>query len=176
MADPWLSLLGLVVFTLGALSDWYDGYLARKHDLITEFGKFIDPLADKVLTFAGFGILPFLNGDLFPWWAVGVIIFRDVAVTLLRIVAKRKHWPFATSKLAKWKTAVQLVYLYYILLLELATKVNHNLLNWSNSVMQAEFQYWVFVSVAVFTFWSGWKYFEGIYKYVKSSQSDGTNS
>lgn len=164
MEEPLWAFIGVLVFSVGAISDWLDGYLARKHEVVTEFGKFIDPLADKVLTFAGFGILPFLDNQLFPWWAVSLIIFRDVAVTLLRIVAKRKDWPFATSVLAKWKTAVQLVYLYYILLLNIAARIEHPWFDWAHGFMQHTAQFYIFLFVAIFTFWSGVKYFTGIYE------------
>lgn len=160
--NAWMAFGGILVFSIGAISDYYDGYIARKYDVITELGKFIDPLADKVLTFAGFGILPFLDANLFPWWAVAIIVFRDISTTLLRIVAKKQNWPFATSNLAKWKTAVQLIFLYYILLLGIFAKLDYSWLVWSKDWIEHPTQFWIFLAVTTFTAWSGIDYFIGL--------------
>lgn len=170
--DAFLSFIGILVFSVGAISDYYDGYIARKYEVISELGKFIDPLADKVLTFAGFGILPFLNPVLFPWWLVAIIILRDIFTTVLRIVAKKKFWPFATSRLAKWKTAVQLIFLYYVLLLGVAAKSGHPFLDWAGTVFSHFSNFWIFLAVTLFTVWSGMDYGIGIYRHVKQQISE----
>lgn len=170
--DALLSFFGILVFSIGAISDYYDGYIARKYEVITELGKFIDPLADKVLTFAGFGILPFLNPVLFPWWLVALIILRDVFTTLLRIFAKRKFWPFSTSSLAKWKTAVQLIFLYYVLLLGVAAKSGLSYLAWSESLLQHPFNFWLFFAVTAFTVWSGMDYAIGTYRHLSLRKNE----
>lgn len=167
--DAWIALGGIIVFSIGAISDYYDGYIARKYNVISELGKFIDPLADKVLTFAGFGILPLMNPELFPWWAFAIIVIRDIATTVLRIMAKKKDWPFNTSNLAKWKTAVQLIFLYYILLLGICAKMEYDWLQWAKIWIEHSAQYWIFLAVTAFTAWSGIAYFYSLKKVLRNT-------
>ncbi len=113
--DPLLIQISLLVFFIAALTDWYDGWLARKFNYITEWGKFWDPLADKILTstaFIGCVFVGFLE-----WWMVVLIILRDLIITLLRVYAENRGYNFVTSYYAKWKTLLQMVFLYYLLLL-----------------------------------------------------------
>jgi CDP-diacylglycerol--glycerol-3-phosphate 3-phosphatidyltransferase len=113
--DPLLIQISLAVFLVAALTDWYDGWLARKFNYITDWGKFWDPLADKILTSTAF--LGFVFVGLVELWMVILIIFRDLIVTLLRIYAESRGYNFVTSYYAKWKTVLQMVFLYYLLLL-----------------------------------------------------------
>jgi CDP-diacylglycerol--glycerol-3-phosphate 3-phosphatidyltransferase len=115
-----LMQISIVVFIIAALTDWYDGWLARKFNYITDWGKFWDPLADKILTaFAFFGLVFVGVVDL---WMVIVIMLRDFLVTLLRAFADHKGISFSTSKYAKWKTFIQMAFLYYLLLAFVASK------------------------------------------------------
>ena len=116
--EPLLKQISLIVFIIAALSDWYDGWLARKFNYITEWGKFMDPLADKFLTSVGFLGLVFVG--LLELWMVIIIIIRDFSVTLLRIYADKKEFAFVTSYYAKWKTMLQMTFLYYLLILYVA--------------------------------------------------------
>jgi len=113
--EPLLIQISLGVFFIAALTDWYDGWLARKFNYITDWGKFWDPLADKILTSTAF--LGFVFVGLLELWMVILIIFRDLIVTLLRIYAESRGYNFVTSYYAKWKTVFQMVFLYYLLLL-----------------------------------------------------------
>ena len=113
--DPLLIQISLGVFFIAALADWYDGWLARKFNYITDWGKFWDPLADKILTSTAF--LGFVFVGLLELWMVILIIFRDLIITLLRIYAEARGYNFITSYYAKWKTVIQMVFLYYLLLL-----------------------------------------------------------
>jgi CDP-diacylglycerol--glycerol-3-phosphate 3-phosphatidyltransferase len=112
----WRSL-SLAVFATAAVTDYFDGKIARRYKLESDFGIFLDPLADKFLTFAGFLCLPFLDPTQFPWWAVFAIVIRDVIVTLLRLYAGRKNITMKTRFTAKAKTLVQMVFLYLALLI-----------------------------------------------------------
>ncbi|WP_245535359.1 CDP-diacylglycerol--glycerol-3-phosphate 3-phosphatidyltransferase [Segniliparus rotundus] len=94
------------VFVAACVTDQLDGYLARRFDMVTEFGKFADPVADKALIGAALVSLSVL-GDL-SWWATGVIVFREVAVTALRVWAI-KDGVVAASVGGKIKTLVQAV-------------------------------------------------------------------
>jgi len=113
--DSFLIQISSVVFIIAAITDWYDGWLARKFNYITEWGKFLDPLADKILTstaFMGFVIVGILS-----LWMVVLIIARDLVITLLRIYADYRKINFTTSKSAQWKTFLQMFFLYYLLLI-----------------------------------------------------------
>jgi CDP-diacylglycerol--glycerol-3-phosphate 3-phosphatidyltransferase len=113
--NPFWIQVSVGVFFVAALTDWYDGWLARKFNYISDWGKFWDPLADKILTstvFIGFVLVGFLS-----LWMVILIIVRDLVVTLLRVYAESRGYNFVTSYYAKWKTLLQMVFLYYLLLL-----------------------------------------------------------
>ncbi|MDZ7290383.1 MAG: CDP-diacylglycerol--glycerol-3-phosphate 3-phosphatidyltransferase [candidate division KSB1 bacterium] len=103
-----------VVFLLASLTDWYDGYAARKFGRVTESGKFLDPLADKVLVLTMFFI--FMSLGLVRGWMVAVITVRDVVITGLRSYAEWKRQPIVTSMSAKWKTVSQMTAIYVILI------------------------------------------------------------
>jgi CDP-diacylglycerol--glycerol-3-phosphate 3-phosphatidyltransferase len=112
-SDPLYKKISLGIFIIAALTDWYDGWLARKFNYITTWGKFWDPLADKILTssaFLGFAILGVVE-----LWMVIIILVRDFIVTGLRAYADYKNFSFPTSYYAKWKTFIQMTFLYYLL-------------------------------------------------------------
>ncbi|MEI7934624.1 MAG: CDP-diacylglycerol--glycerol-3-phosphate 3-phosphatidyltransferase [Chlorobiaceae bacterium] len=114
-ADPWLKLLGVIVFTVASLTDLYDGYHARKYGVETRLGAFLDPLADKLLITAAF-LLYVWMGYLVLWMVILVVV-RDVVVTSLRIYAEYKNRPVVTSMEAKYKTLVQNLFVYLIMAL-----------------------------------------------------------
>ena len=99
-------LLALIIFAVAAITDAYDGHLARKYNQITPQGKFLDPLADKILVLSAFFSFAFIG--IIDFWMVGLIIFRDLFVTGLRILISSSGFDFVTSKLSKYKTAFQL--------------------------------------------------------------------
>jgi len=112
--DPILRQISVAVFFIAALTDWYDGALARSRDAITVLGKFLDPLADKFLTSAAF--IAFAFSGYVAWWMVIVISTRDILITLLRSFAERKNAHVVTSRTAQTKTFIQMTVLYYVLL------------------------------------------------------------
>ena len=111
--DTLLKQIALGIFLLAAITDWYDGWLARKFNYITNWGKVWDPLADKILTSAAFIALVILG--IVELWMVVVILLRDFVITGLRIFSDYRNIPFPTSIYAKWKTFIQMVFLYYLL-------------------------------------------------------------
>ena len=100
------KVFALLVFAIAAITDAYDGYLARKYNQITPECKFLDPLADKILVLSAFISFAFIN--IIDFWMVGIIIFRDLFVTGLRFIMSSRGFEFVTSKLSKYKTAFQL--------------------------------------------------------------------
>lgn len=111
--DPVYKQFALGIFIVAAITDWYDGYVARRWGYITRWGKFLDPLADKILTSAAF--VSFVTIGYAETWMVWVIIIRDFLVTGLRTYAEYKGKPIDTSKFAKTKTVVQLIVIYLFL-------------------------------------------------------------
>jgi CDP-diacylglycerol---glycerol-3-phosphate 3-phosphatidyltransferase len=110
-----LRQLSLVVFIVAALTDWYDGWIARKMGYTTRWGKFLDPLADKVLSSAA--LLSYAGLGLIDGWMVWVVIFRDFLITGLRSYAEWHDQPIVTSRGAQAKTFGEFVVIYYILIL-----------------------------------------------------------
>jgi len=100
--------IALVAFCLGAISDYLDGYLARKLNLVTSLGKLLDPLADKILVCSGFLYLS--AKGLCPVWVTALIICREFLVTGIRQIAVEKGVVIAADRLGKWKTAFQLTF------------------------------------------------------------------
>lgn len=116
-------ILALLFFFLAAISDAYDGYLARKNGQVTKFGKIIDPIADKLLmsiAFIGFWLLGYV-----PLWVVLLILIREYAITLLRTIGIVKGVIIAADRWGKYKTIsqmaftiAQIAYMIFIMLLQ----------------------------------------------------------
>ena len=111
---PTMRIVATVIFALASLTDMLDGKIARKYNLITNFGKLMDPLADKVLTAAAMICLVEL-GDLAGWIAV-VIIFREYLITGLRSVAASENIVVAANNWGKIKTVCQMIALILLML------------------------------------------------------------
>ena len=111
--DLVLRWIAGALFILAISTDWVDGYLARKYDIVSDFGKLWDPIADKLLTGAGFLGLAIL-GEV-PWWIVVVILVREWGITVHRLVIAKEH-VVAAAWMGKVKTAVQGVALGWALL------------------------------------------------------------
>jgi len=162
--DPLLKQISLGVFILAALSDWYDGWLARKFNYITDWGKFMDPLADKFLTSVGFFGLVFVG--VLELWMVVIIVIRDFSVTFLRVYADKKRIPFVTSYFAKWKTMLQMTFLYYLLILYIAN-VTLNLdgtpKDILNILLNRYFVYYTMLLVTIITVYTGFIYIKKIF-------------
>lgn len=103
----------VIVFLLASLTDLYDGRLARARDCVTEFGRFMDPLADKILVTSA--LVAFALGRIVSAWIVVPIVVRDVVITGMRMYGLYQGRMMETSRLAKWKTTVQLITVIVIL-------------------------------------------------------------
>jgi CDP-diacylglycerol---glycerol-3-phosphate 3-phosphatidyltransferase len=105
----WCHLTALILFIIAAASDFLDGWLARKMNLITPLGKLLDPLADKILVCTAFVFLT--AKGICPFWATALIIAREFLVTGLRQIAIEAGHVLAADRLGKWKTTLQLTYI-----------------------------------------------------------------
>ncbi len=112
--NPLLRQLSPFIFVIAMLTDWYDGWVARRWGYVTRWGTFLDPLADKIVTSAA--LIAFIYLNLVPAWTVWVIVIRDIFITFLRSYAELKGKQFDTSRMAKTKTFLQFALIYYILL------------------------------------------------------------
>lgn len=100
-------IAAFVIYMVLSLTDKVDGHLARSRGEITDFGKFLDPIADKLLVFSA--LLIFIEQGVLPSWIVFIILFREFLVSALRMVASASGEVIAADKLGKWKTAVTMI-------------------------------------------------------------------
>lgn len=106
--------VALILFVVASLTDMLDGKIARKYDLITDFGKFMDPLADKLLVCAGLTLL--VDRGMMSVWALFIIVAREFIVTGLRLIAGGKGVVIAAGKSGKAKTMLQMIVLVWALI------------------------------------------------------------
>jgi CDP-diacylglycerol--glycerol-3-phosphate 3-phosphatidyltransferase len=157
--NPLFKQISIGIFIIAALTDWYDGWLARKFNYITNWGKFWDPLADKILTSAAF--IGFVVLGVLPLWMVIIILVRDFIITILRAYADYKGASFPTSNYAKVKTFIQMAFLYYLLLIY--TGINTPQVHDGHEklftiLLDGNFIYYTMLLITVITFHSGVTY------------------
>ena len=107
VANSWQIWVALAIFMFASLTDYVDGYIARKYNQVSDFGKFLDPLADKLLTIAAMTM--FCEWGIFPAWALMIVLTREFAVTGLRLVAVGNGTVIAAGWSGKVKTASTMV-------------------------------------------------------------------
>lgn len=107
-------ILAMIIFTIASITDFLDGYLARKYHLITNFGKFADPLADKLLVMTAF--ITLVGAGVIPMWIVAVIVCRELAVTGLRLLLVNDGEVLAAAWPGKVKTATQMLAIIFLLI------------------------------------------------------------
>ena len=167
-ADPILRYLSIPIFMLAILTDWYDGWVARRWGYVTRWGTFLDPLADKVVTSAA--LISFIYLDLAPPWAVWAIVVRDLGITFLRSYSEFKGKPIQTMKLAKTKTFLQFMVIGYVLLIYVAStsdalrSAHAELIA---SLLDETIIYASVIVVAAITVWTGILYVLGNWKTIR---------
>ncbi|EIJ81425.1 CDP-diacylglycerol--glycerol-3-phosphate 3-phosphatidyltransferase [Bacillus methanolicus PB1] len=143
---PVTHFVGALIFIVASTTDWIDGYYARKYKLVTNLGKFLDPLADKLLVSAALIVL--VDLEVAASWIVIIIISREFAVTGLRLVLAGKGEVVAANMLGKIKTWTQIIAISALLL--------HNPVFEYGNIPFDDIALWV---AMFFTIWSGWDYF-----------------
>ncbi|WP_066320727.1 CDP-diacylglycerol--glycerol-3-phosphate 3-phosphatidyltransferase [Bacillus sp. FJAT-29814] len=154
---PVTHFVGALIFILASTTDWVDGHYARKYNLVTNMGKFLDPLADKLLVSAALIVLVELGFA--PSWIVIVIISREFAVTGLRLLLAGEGEVVAANMLGKIKTWTQIVAISALLL--------HNIIF---AMIPFRFDLLALWVALFFTIWSGWDYFAKNSHVLKNSK------
>ena len=133
-------IISTIIFAVASITDFFDGYLARKYNLVTDFGKFMDPLADKILVAAA--MICLVGASRMPAWMAVLIISREYAISILRAIAASSGKVIAASSGGKIKTVTQIAAIIMLLL-------------------NIPFAMYVMIVAVVATFYSGVEY---IYK------------
>ena len=111
----WSRVIAAIVFAVSSATDWFDGHIARSRNMVTNFGKFADPLADKMLTMTAFIFLVELK--LAPAWVVAIIVCRELAVTGLRLILAENEGQVLAAKMpGKIKTTCQMLSIIFLLI------------------------------------------------------------
>lgn len=111
------DLIAAAIFAIASITDFIDGWLARRADVISAFGKLMDPIADKLLVLGA--MIPLVIADRLAWWVAVVIIVREVVVTIARVLIQRRGGEvIAAAQLGKLKTVVQLWALLLLMLFD----------------------------------------------------------
>lgn len=140
------EFIGTIIFAIASFTDWLDGYIARRDNIVTNFGKFADPLADKMLVATAFIIL--VEKGLAPGWVVSIIICRELAVTGLRLLLVTGGEVMAAAWPGKIKTATQMLAIILLFLDNLPFEG-----------LGFPFASWMLYLCLVFTIYSGVDYF-----------------
>ena len=128
-AHIWLKWLALFFFIVASLTDYVDGHIARKYNQVSDFGKFLDPLADKLLVISAMCI--FCQWGLMPAWALMIVLTREFAVTALRLIAVQKGRVIAAGWSGKVKTFSTMVALcFWIAFYDLILSKGWSWANW----------------------------------------------
>ena len=142
---PWSYGAALALFLAGCLTDWADGWMARRYRIVTNFGKFMDPVADKLLVLST--MISLCGQGMIPAWTCVAVHFRELAVDGLRLVAVEQGKVIAAGKLGKIKTCTQMAMLVAYLLTAIGW-LRVPVLNWA-----------LLALAMAMTLWSGVDYF-----------------
>ena len=121
-----MRVFAAIIFVGAAITDYYDGKIARKYNLITNLGKLLDPLADKILVISA--LVTLAKFSQISLWFIIIIIFRELLITGLRSIVAAEGVVIAAESLGKWKTATQMIALTLIILIPFSSTVNNILL------------------------------------------------
>ena len=163
--DVWGSIIGVLIFIIASFTDMLDGKIARKYNLITDFGKFIDPLADKFMVIGALLVILYKYENIRPVfiWATIIVIFRELAVTSIRLVASSSSGiVIAANYLGKIKTCTQIVCICTVIIEPLIYKIEA--LEFLTKYMPLS--YLTTALMIVFTLWSGINYIVSYWKYL----------
>ena len=156
--------IATLFFLIASLTDFLDGYIARKLNLVTDFGKLMDPLVDKILTSAVFIILS--KEEMIPAWITITIISREFLVTGLRLLASNQGKVLSADSLGKWKTTSQIIVASYFLTI---LGSNEPILKYLKFINKPMFGDLLIIICTTITVISGWSYLSKNRELVKTS-------
>ena len=165
----WASAVGLLLFIAASLTDMLDGKIARKYNLITDFGKFMDPLADKFMVIGAMFVILYRSLNLYSdklfsnvfFWAFMIVIFRELAVTSIRLVVSGSSGiVVAANMLGKIKTCTQIA----CVICCIAEPVIYQMLNMETDFLPVSLA--TAALMLIFTLWSGINYIVSYWKYL----------
>ena len=151
-------LWALLLFILASITDYLDGKVARSFEEPSRLGTFLDPLADKILVIGTFIGLGLLIPEIVPWWAIALILARDLFITALRIWHESHQRSLKTFFIAKAKTSVQLTFLIGILVLLTGSKASGMVRELSDTILGSSFPWIFMIFVVSFTVLTGLVY------------------
>lgn len=163
--EPWSSIIGVALFIIASLTDMLDGKIARKYNLITDFGKFIDPLADKFMVIGALLVILYKYETIRPVfiWAVIIVIFRELAVTSIRLVASSSSGVvIAANWLGKIKTCTQIACVCAVII----EPIIYMIPGLEFMVKYLPLTYLTTALMVIFTLWSGINYIVSYWKYL----------
>jgi len=155
-----LIQLTFFIFLGAALTDYFDGWYARKYLEVTNEGKFLDPLADKFLTSSAF--IGFVLMNIIPLWMVVIVLIRDVWTTLIRIYVPKNKYIIKTSIYAKGKTTFQMFFIIYILFLLFLINTNFisdSAIEFINNLINSKLTYWMMFFITFLSIITAFEYF-----------------
>ncbi|MDO8536493.1 MAG: CDP-diacylglycerol--glycerol-3-phosphate 3-phosphatidyltransferase [Candidatus Omnitrophota bacterium] len=167
------KVLALATFIAASATDFLDGYIAKKMKMVTDFGKLMDPIADKILVLAAF--LAFVEMELIPAWMVVIIIFREVAITGLRLSALGRGKVVAADEGGKHKMVSQVFSIFAILLFLIFREAGIKVFDFWNSSTERVYKDTIFILMLITTLMtliSGISYFiknKGVYFNAKNN-------
>jgi CDP-diacylglycerol--glycerol-3-phosphate 3-phosphatidyltransferase len=162
-----LRQISLFVFLIAALTDWYDGWIARRMGKVTRWGIFLDPLADKILTSSAFFV--FAADGFAQWWMVWAIVVRDISITLLRSLSELRGQTVHTNYTAKVKTALQMVFIYTVLIAVVGRDSLSALRGVTLIILNRDVLYYSMLVVTVVTLGTGLQYLVENFRLIQSS-------
>ncbi|PIP20529.1 MAG: CDP-diacylglycerol--glycerol-3-phosphate 3-phosphatidyltransferase [Candidatus Omnitrophica bacterium CG23_combo_of_CG06-09_8_20_14_all_40_11] len=154
----WAKVTSLVIFIFAALSDFFDGRIAHQKNMVTDFGKLMDPIADKILVLAAF--TAFVQMQLIDAWMFVIIVSREILITSLRLFALNKGKVLSATKTGKHKTFYQMIVIFLILGFIVFQEIMKNFFTW-NPICESifhrgiDFVMWFIVAL---TLYSGFSY------------------
>ena len=154
----WAKVISLVVFILAALSDYFDGMIAQRRNMVTDFGRLMDPIADKILVLAAFAA--FVQLQLIDAWMFVIIVSREILITSMRLFALNKGKVLSAARAGKHKTVLQMVVIFTILGFILLKEIVLKYYTW-NPAWEKVFRQGIFILMSLtvgLTLYSGLSY------------------
>jgi len=154
----WAKILSLTIFLFAALSDFFDGMIAQKKNMVTDFGRLMDPIADKILVLAAFAA--FVQMQLIEAWMFVIIVSREILITSLRLFALNKGKVLSAARAGKHKTVSQMAAIFSILGFIVSKEVMLSFFTW-NPAWEKIFRQGIFILMLLtvgLTLYSGLSY------------------